>query len=88
LVNLINYQNDADLATRAIPELMKLLNNEDQVVVSQAATMVDTLIKERTFTSCHYEQSANGDQRCSLHLAQITQACKTKLFNRCFDFDN
>ena len=31
VVNLINYQDDADLATRAIPELTKLLNDEDQV---------------------------------------------------------
>ncbi|KAL4720086.1 hypothetical protein ACJJTC_010128 [Scirpophaga incertulas] len=35
VVNLINYQDDADLATRAIPELIKLLNDEDQVVVSK-----------------------------------------------------
>ncbi len=33
VVNLINYQDDADLATRAIPELTKLLNDEDQVRV-------------------------------------------------------
>lgn len=32
VVNLINYQDDAELATRAIPELTKLLNSlEDQV---------------------------------------------------------
>jgi len=31
VVNLINYQDDAELATRAIPELTKLLNDEDQV---------------------------------------------------------
>ena len=37
VVNLINYQDDADLAARAIPKLIKLLNDEDQVVVSQAA---------------------------------------------------
>ena len=29
VVNLINYQDDAELATRAIPELTKLLNDED-----------------------------------------------------------
>ena len=45
VVNLINYQDDADLATRAIPELIKLLNDEDQVVVSQAA-MVHQLSKK------------------------------------------
>lgn len=33
VVNLINYQDDAELATRAIPELTKLLNDEDQVSV-------------------------------------------------------
>lgn len=31
VVNLINYQDDADLATCAIPDLTKLLNEEDQV---------------------------------------------------------
>lgn len=33
VVNLINYQDDAELATRAIPELTKLLNDEDQVSI-------------------------------------------------------
>merc|ERR1712223_306336 len=46
VVNLINHQDDADLATRAIPELIKLLNDEDQVVVSQAAMMVHQLSKK------------------------------------------
>ncbi|OQR71856.1 armadillo segment polarity protein-like, partial [Tropilaelaps mercedesae] len=46
VVNLINYQDDADLATRAIPELIKLLNDEDQVVVGQAAVMVHQLSKK------------------------------------------
>lgn len=46
VVNLINYQDDADLATRAIPELTKLLNDEDQVIVSQAAMMVHQLSKK------------------------------------------
>ena len=40
VVNLINYQDDADLATRAIPELIKLLNDEDQVVVSQVILFI------------------------------------------------
>ncbi len=31
VVSLINYQDDADLATRAIPELIRLLNDADQV---------------------------------------------------------
>jgi catenin beta 1 len=43
---LIYSQDDADLATRAIPELIKLLNDEDQVVVSHAAMMVHQLSKK------------------------------------------
>lgn len=47
VVNLINYQDDADLATRALPELIKLLNDEDQVVVSQASMVVHQLSKKQ-----------------------------------------
>ncbi|CAG0915640.1 unnamed protein product [Notodromas monacha] len=46
VVNLINYQDDAELASRAIPELIKLLNDEDQVVVAQAAMVVHQLSKK------------------------------------------
>ena len=47
VVNLINYQDDADLATRAIPELIKLLNDEDQVVVSQVGFVFFTIKDKR-----------------------------------------
>lgn len=46
VVNLINYQDDADLATHAIPELIKLLNDEDNYIVSHAAMMVHQLSKK------------------------------------------
>lgn len=46
IIHLINYQDDAELATRAIPELTKLLNDEDQVVVSKAAMIVNQLSKK------------------------------------------
>lgn len=36
IVHLINYQDDAELATRAVPELTKLLNDEDQVCNAHA----------------------------------------------------
>lgn len=45
VVNLINYQDDADIAQCAIPELTKLLTDEDQVVVGQAATICHQLSK-------------------------------------------
>ncbi|CAL4154381.1 unnamed protein product [Meganyctiphanes norvegica] len=57
IVNLINYQDDADLATRAIPELIHLLNDEDQAVVSQAAQMVHKLSKQEA--SC---QAMNNEK--------------------------
>merc|ERR1711988_80453 len=41
-----NRQDDADLATRAIPKLIKLLNDEDKVVVTQDAMMVHQLSKK------------------------------------------
>ncbi|CAN9509928.1 unnamed protein product [Ophioblennius macclurei] len=46
IIHLINYQDDAELATRAIPELTKLLNDEDQVVVSKAAQIVNQLTRK------------------------------------------
>lgn len=45
IVHLINYQDDAELATRAIPELTKLLNDDDQVVVNKAAMIVNQLTR-------------------------------------------
>lgn len=46
VVNLINYQDDADLATKAIPELTNLLNDSDKLIVQQAAQMVHSLSKK------------------------------------------
>ncbi|KAI1887123.1 hypothetical protein AGOR_G00202890 [Albula goreensis] len=46
IVHLINYQDDAELATRAVPELTKLLNDDDQVVVNKAAMIVNQLTRK------------------------------------------
>ncbi|XP_041641342.1 junction plakoglobin a [Cheilinus undulatus] len=46
IIHLINYQDDAELATRAMPELTKLLNDEDAVVVSKAAQIVNQLTRK------------------------------------------
>ncbi|XP_075436420.1 junction plakoglobin isoform X1 [Ascaphus truei] len=46
IVHLINYQDDAELASRAIPELTKLLNDEDPVVVNKASMIVNQLSKK------------------------------------------
>ncbi|XP_076146831.1 junction plakoglobin a-like isoform X1 [Alosa pseudoharengus] len=46
IVHLINYQDDAELASRAIPELTKLLNDDDQAVVGKAAQIVNQLTRK------------------------------------------
>lgn len=62
VVNLINYQDDAELATRAIPELTKLLNDEDQV----SSDMADLII--------YFEGNSQGS---SLKMATQYQSLKT-----------
>lgn len=44
--NLINYQDDADVTTEAMPELLLLLNSNEQVTVARAAMMVHELTKK------------------------------------------
>lgn len=46
--NILDYQDDPDLTTRAIPEFIKLLGDENQVVVSQAAHMAHQLSRKET----------------------------------------
>lgn len=51
IIHLINYQDDAELATRAVPELTKLLNDEDQVSacarVRECGRLVETKEKKK-----------------------------------------
>ena len=63
VVNLINYQDDAELATRAIPELTKLLNDEDQVSRDMA-----------NFLIC-FEGNSQGN---SLKMSTLLQYLKTE----------
>uniref|UniRef100_A0AAQ5ZBR4 Junction plakoglobin n=1 Tax=Amphiprion ocellaris TaxID=80972 RepID=A0AAQ5ZBR4_AMPOC len=48
IVHLINYQDDAELATRAVPELTKLLADEDPVVVNKSPAMVGAVVRAMT----------------------------------------
>lgn len=54
IIHLINYQDDAELATRAVPELTKLLNDEDQVMMNAENTQTHA---ESIITDSHQEQS-------------------------------
>lgn len=46
LAQLINYQEDADATLKAIPELIKLLNDEDKQVVSKTLKLIDQLSRK------------------------------------------
>jgi hypothetical protein len=46
LANIINYQEDADATLKAIPELIKLLNDDDKMVVSKTLKLIDQLARK------------------------------------------
>ena len=47
LQNWMNYQDNNETTLKAIPELIKLLNDEDLVVVGQAAMLVNQMSKKK-----------------------------------------
>ncbi|CAF0879070.1 unnamed protein product, partial [Didymodactylos carnosus] len=46
VVDIINYKEDAEITEKAIPELIRLLNDEDPIVVGQTALVIHTLAKK------------------------------------------
>lgn len=46
IMNLINYQEDADVTIKAIPELLKLLNDDDKAVVCKTLKLIDQLSRK------------------------------------------
>jgi len=46
IVDLINYQDEADLANRAIPELIRLLNTGDPQTIQQASMVVNQISRK------------------------------------------
>jgi catenin beta 1 len=46
IMNLINYQEDADVTIKAIPELLKLLNDDDKSVVCKTLKLIDQLSRK------------------------------------------
>jgi len=46
VVNLMNYQDDADVAAKVMPDLQGLLNDDDKDIVGQAAAMVHMMSKK------------------------------------------
>ena len=58
VIDLINYQDEADVALRAVPELARLLCNSDVQTIHQASIMVSQLTKKEA--SC-YAVMNNGN---------------------------
>jgi len=46
IMNLINYQEDADVTIKAIPELLKLLNDDDKIVICKTLKLIDQLSRK------------------------------------------
>ncbi|NP_001267780.1 beta-catenin [Hydra vulgaris] len=51
VIDLINYQDETDVALRAVPELARLLCNSDAQTIHQASIMVNQLTKKEA--SCY-----------------------------------
>jgi len=73
--DLVNFHDDADVAT-VIPELIQLLNDEDQVVAHQAVTMVNQLSKNSRQAIIDYEMMTNNPAD-SMVAAVVRVMCKT-----------
>ncbi len=44
--DIINYKEDAEITEKALPELIRLLNDDDPIVAGQAALILHTLAKK------------------------------------------
>lgn len=51
VVDIINYKEDAEIAEKALPELLRLLNDDDPTVSAQAATILHSLAKKEASRS-------------------------------------
>lgn len=73
--DLCNYQNDTDLANRAIPELIRLLTQGDPQTVQQAAMTVNQLTKKEA--SCHAVMNNMQMVGALVHIATAVQDADT-----------
>uniref|UniRef100_A0AAR2K520 Catenin beta 1 n=1 Tax=Pygocentrus nattereri TaxID=42514 RepID=A0AAR2K520_PYGNA len=77
VVNLINYQDDAELATRAIPELTKLLNDEDQ---TSLYFYVDNINSTHTFFMVHQLSKKEASRHAIMRSPQMVSPVDSVLF--------
>ena len=46
VIDIINYKEDAEITEKALPELIRLINDDDPIVAGQAALVLHTLSKK------------------------------------------
>jgi hypothetical protein len=46
VIDIINYKDDAEITEKALPELIRLLNDDDPIVAGQAALVLHTLARK------------------------------------------
>ena len=46
VIDIINYKEDAEITERALPEFIRLINDDDPIVAGQAALVLHTLAKK------------------------------------------
>lgn len=46
VIDIINYKEDAEITEKALPELIRLLNDDDPIVAGQAALVLHTLARK------------------------------------------
>ena len=46
VIDIINYKDDAEITEKAMPELIRLLSDDDPIVAGQAALILHTLAKK------------------------------------------
>ena len=51
VIDIINYKEDADITEKALPELIRLLNDDDPIVAGQAALILHSLAKKEASRS-------------------------------------
>lgn len=87
IVHLINYQEDADVTIKAIPELIKLLNDDERPVVARALKLIEQLSRKDAsrlaLTSSQELIASLVKLILATHDADLHHAASTILNNLC-----
>ncbi|CAF1250352.1 unnamed protein product [Adineta steineri] len=68
VADIINYKDDAEITEKALPELLRLINDNDPIIAGQASLVLHTLAKKES-------------SRCVLATSQVMQALLQAISN-------